>query len=87
MMTAAENWRQRAQEARDLAAWVQDREVRQALLRIAEDYADKAREVDTDQSADGPSRAPGRRSRGGASMRDTLAGAERAERGPAERYR
>jgi hypothetical protein len=48
-MTRAEHWRQRAQEARDFASAVQDREVRQAILRIAEDYTNKARQSAMDE--------------------------------------
>ena len=49
MTMNAEHWRQRAQEARDLASGVQDREVRQAILRIAQDYTNKARQSATDE--------------------------------------
>ena len=54
MRFTAEHWRQRAQEAKDLASGVQDREVRRAILRIAEDYTAKAREMARDGL--GPSR-------------------------------
>ena len=42
MRLSAEHWRQRAQEAQNLAEMVRDREVRQALLRIALDYRKQA---------------------------------------------
>jgi hypothetical protein len=49
MTTRSEHWRQRAQEARDFASAVQDREVRQAILRIAQDYSNKARQSANDE--------------------------------------
>jgi hypothetical protein len=49
MTMKSEHWRQRAQEARDLASAVQDREVRQAILRIAQDYTNKARQSAMDE--------------------------------------
>jgi hypothetical protein len=45
MRLSAEYWRQRAQEAQNLAASVQDHEVRQALLRISLDYRKQALEL------------------------------------------
>jgi hypothetical protein len=49
MTIRSEHWRQRAQEARDFASAVQDREVRQAILRIAQDYTNKARQSAIDE--------------------------------------
>ncbi len=61
MRFSADHWRQRAQEARSLATGVQDREVRQAILRIAEDYAAKARETALAEMASGLPRPSERR--------------------------
>ena len=48
MTTNTEDWGQRAQDARDLASAVQDRQVRQAILRIAQDSTNKARQSAND---------------------------------------
>jgi hypothetical protein len=56
MRFSAEHWRQRAQEARSLATGVLDREVRQALLRIADEYAAKARQTALDEMTSGQPR-------------------------------
>jgi hypothetical protein len=57
----AEHWRQRALEARNLASGVQDREVRHALLRIADDYMARARERALAEMASGAPRPAERR--------------------------
>ena len=64
MRFSAEHWRQRAQEARNLASGIQDREVRQAILRIAEDYAAKARATALDEMRSGMPRSQERRFHG-----------------------
>jgi hypothetical protein len=64
MRFSAEHWRQRAQEARNLASGIQDREVRHAILRIAEDYSAKARATAHDEMQSGVSAGQDRRFHG-----------------------
>jgi hypothetical protein len=45
MRLSAEHWRKRARQTQNVADMVQDREVRQALLRIALDYRKHAFEA------------------------------------------
>jgi hypothetical protein len=61
MRMSAEHWRQRAQEAQNLAEMVQDREVRQALLRIALDYRKQAFEAALGEMDAGVPQHSGRR--------------------------
>jgi hypothetical protein len=61
MRLSAEHWRQRARQTQTVADMVRDREVRQALLRIALDYRKHAFEAALDEMKAGVPPHRGRR--------------------------